>query len=345
MKQTILKISCFLTGYNYSLLEKCSEDSVMAVKRYSSGLWAILIIWLFIGFNFVSRYFKAGPLVGIAGGLFLACIILSLERFIILGHKQSKWVYGARIFIGCIMAFLGSLILDQIVFKEDIAKQKQFLLGEEAEKVYLSRNIELTKLIKSLSESKSDDSARLATATRIFNANPTVMVKHAVTGVGSKKTPYIDSVNHRAEVLTKETPVMITVYVDSAVINPVHNDITSLADHIQKTEKLIQQHQNEQLSLKSSIEQELAQSTGFIDEQKALWAAVQESAIGKIAWVLFFLFFAAVELLIVLNKLAERKYTSDYETLVAHQKEMHERKIRLLAEDENLKLKKDEQRK
>lgn len=57
------------------------------------------------------------------------------------------------------------------------------------------------------------------------------------------------------------------------------------------------------------------------------------------------MFFAAVELLIVLNKLAERKHTSDYETLVAHQKEMHEKKIRLLAEDENAKSKTDESRK
>lgn len=221
MKRTILKISCFLTGYNYSLLEKCSEDSVMAVKRYSSGLWAILIIWLFIGFNFVSRYFKAGPLVGIAGALFLACIILSLERFIILGHKQSRWVYGARIFIGCIMAFLGSMILDQIVFKEDIARQKQFLLGAEAEKVYQSRNIELSKLIKSLSDSKSRDSAKLAAATRVFNTNPTVMIKHAVNAVSAKRIQYIDSVNHKPKVMTRETPVMITVYVDSAVVNPI----------------------------------------------------------------------------------------------------------------------------
>ena len=340
MKKRILQLSCFLTGYNYNLLEKCSEDSVMAVKRYSSGLWTILIMWLFIGFNFVSRYFKAGTTVSIIGALVLGCIILFLERFIILGHKQSRGIYYARVFIGCIMAFLGSMVLDQIVFKEDIAKQKQFLLGQEAEKVYQSRSIELNKLIKSLSDTKSKDSVKLAVATATFNARPTVMVKRAVSAVSQKLVQYIDTVNHKPRVMTRTTPVIVTVYVDSAVVNPIHNDIVALNAHMQKTEQLIQQHQNEQLSLKSSIEQELKQTTGFIDEQKALWTAVQESIIGKIAWALFFLFFASIELLIVMNKIAERKHMSDYETLVAHQKEMHEKKIRLLAEDENVKPKK-----
>lgn len=331
MNKSIIKVSCFFTGLKFSLIDRCSEESVMVVKRYASGLWAILLVWFFIGFNFVSRYFKANFLGSLAGAVFMLCIIISLERFIILGHKKSNWVFATRIFIGVVMAFIGSLILDQIVFKSDIEKQKQFLLGSEVDTIYHSRNIELRGLIDSLSESKNRDMAKLAHDDTVFNNHPFTMVKRPVTGMGIRRVQFYDTASRR--VLTREIPSLIINYVDSPVTNPVHDEIVFLTGQLQKTDSGIHQFRDSLFSLKATIEKEVRQSNGFIDEQKSLWLAIHGSTIGMIAWFLFFFFFAAIELLIVLNKLAEKNHTSDYEALVQHQKEMHEKRIRLLAAD------------
>ena len=152
MKNIWVRFGCFLTGYNYLIVQNCSEISVKAVKRYTSALLIVCLLWAFIGFSFTSRYLTAGLIGSIVGAIIFIIIIIQIERQIILAISPSKWLYATRAVIAITMAIIGSVILDQIIFQQDIELEKITFIEARVNKALDSKTKELRVQIGNLQQ-------------------------------------------------------------------------------------------------------------------------------------------------------------------------------------------------
>ena len=111
---------CNFIGWDYNLLKECGEASHRQLKIYASSLTIILTIWFFIGFLMAQSYFGIETILGrIFLGLSMSFIIYMVERVIIL-HIGSGFLLFFRGILAFFMAILGSFILDQIIFRNDL---------------------------------------------------------------------------------------------------------------------------------------------------------------------------------------------------------------------------------
>jgi len=120
----ILRFACFLTFTNYSLLKECSEVSKRKILQYFSGLIIICCVWLFVGFGFTWLYVNKNILWSLVTGFVSVIIVLQIERSIIVGNT-TKTVLFFRLIIGLLLAFIGAIVVDQILFKNDIELMKK----------------------------------------------------------------------------------------------------------------------------------------------------------------------------------------------------------------------------
>ncbi len=112
MKNWFLILGCWLTGYNWNILGLCRETSRVKIKKYTSALLIITILWFGVGFTFSSRYLQLGTEGAVLGGVVFAFIIVMVERQIILS-SHNKAIYVFRMLLGLVMAIIGSIVIDR----------------------------------------------------------------------------------------------------------------------------------------------------------------------------------------------------------------------------------------
>jgi hypothetical protein len=117
MKDFWLKLGCYITGYNYTIIKNSSEASAKTVKKYLSAILIVSILWGFIGYTFAQRYLHASVFMALTVSLVMVIIVIQIERQIILSVGKNRLVPLFRILIGIVMAVIGSVIIDQIIFR------------------------------------------------------------------------------------------------------------------------------------------------------------------------------------------------------------------------------------
>jgi len=150
MKNWWIRFGCFLTGYNYGIVRNSSEVSAKAVKRYTSALMIVCILWSFIGYSFINRYVHGGTWGSLIGASLFVIIIIQIERQIILSINPTKWLYIFRGVIAIMMAIIGAIIIDQIIFKEDIDLEKITFIEARVKKALVPKTEELRNQIANL---------------------------------------------------------------------------------------------------------------------------------------------------------------------------------------------------
>jgi hypothetical protein len=122
MKDFWVRLGCFMTGYNYMIVRNSSEATAKAVKKYLSALLIVCTLWGFVGYAFTRRYLHGEWYISLIGALIMVLMVIQIERQIILSIGRNRMAYAFRVLIGIVMAVLGSVILDQIIFKDDVNK-------------------------------------------------------------------------------------------------------------------------------------------------------------------------------------------------------------------------------
>ena len=79
-----IKVSCKLIGWNPVLLSNCTEASFRTLKRYTSALLVLIILWFFVASMFVRLYLDASWLLSSIVGMIMSGIVVCIERHIIL---------------------------------------------------------------------------------------------------------------------------------------------------------------------------------------------------------------------------------------------------------------------
>ncbi len=88
MREHWIKVGCFLTGYNYTILKNCSEVSKKTVKRYTAAMIIMCLLWGMIGYSFANRYLHAPFEASVACSVLFIIVVIQIERQIIMQtHK------------------------------------------------------------------------------------------------------------------------------------------------------------------------------------------------------------------------------------------------------------------
>lgn len=304
-----LRFACFLTGYNYQIVRRCSELSRKRVIKYTSSLLIICLLWGFIGYAFTGRYLRGEWYTCVMATFTMVFVIIQVERQIILSAKGNSLLSISRVVIALAMALIGTVIIDQIIFKEDIDKRKLLTMDEEVKKVFPGRAEELRKQIGEITSSIDAKELERKAITDDLTRNPFLPVYERIV---QRDTALNESVT-----ITKKNLPNPKVNLLSAI----DKTIADLRMEKNKKDSLL-------LGLRPKIEADLKQNVGFLDELAVMHSLLSESFVSFAAWFIWFVFLLGLELLILVSKRGDED--NDYDKMMEQLQALHIEKIKLI---------------
>ncbi|GGI52199.1 hypothetical protein GCM10011425_34110 [Mucilaginibacter galii] len=326
MKNWWTKFGCFLTGYNYNILMASSEVAMKALKRYTSAMLIVCVLWSFIGFVFTDRYLSGGIWGSLLGGGVLCFIIIQIERQIILSTNVNKLMYYFRVIIALAMGLIGSIIIDQIIFQKDIELGKIETLNKKVSRILPERAKELKSQITQLQESITAKDDEIKRITKDVTLNKTVQSVTTQSVLKPVITTSHDSSNATKESvkMVKENTVSMTSILNPniALLAPLNKQLADLrADKSVKESSLIE--------LRTKLEAEIKGNTGFLDELIVMVDLIKGSRVALIIWILWLTFLMGIELFVLVSKRGDEE--NDYDLTIKHHMALQKRKLVLMA--------------
>jgi hypothetical protein len=313
MNDLWLKIGCFLTGYNYPIIKSCSEGSAKSVKKYLSALIIVGILWGFIGFAFSQRYIHAGFLGSACVSLVMIIIVIQIERQIILTMGHSRWALIFRSLIAVVMSVVGSVIIDQIIFKEDVEKQKISNIQQEANKILLTKteqiDVEITNLDTLIEKKERERTALIDEISR----------KPFVKGSVSERKNHIVKVTQK-DGASRDSMVTRTDLTLTDIVNPKAELLPNIDQQVADLRALKATKQKDRINIRQDLENELRAKTGFLDELNTLFSILTSHAVALVIWILIFFFFLFLEIFVLVIKFGDSH--NDYEKVILHQMDL-----------------------
>lgn len=326
MRNWWIRFGCFLTGYNYDIVRNSSEVAAKAVKRYTAALLIVCILWAFIGYTFTHRYLQASTLGSIAGAVVMVIMIIQIERQIILSVTPSRWLYISRGIIAGMMAIIGAVIIDQIIFKEDIELEKITFIEERVKKALPPKTEELRSQIASLDTAIAKKEAERFALVEEVGRNP--MIKSTSTTV-LPTTVTSSTTDSAGRVNTSQRIVNTRSVVVNNVPNPKQDLIAPLEQTIANLRKQKSEKETAILNIRPELEKEISSKVGFLDELEVMYALITRSNVALGVWLIWFFFLLGLEMLVLISKTSEKE--NDYEKTVKHQMNLQMRKLDALA--------------
>jgi hypothetical protein len=327
MKNWWIRFGCFLTGYNYGIVRNSSEVAAKAVKRYTAAMLIVGILWSFIGYSFTKRYVHGGTWGSIVGATIFVTIIIQIERQIILSITPSKWLYFFRGVIAIMMAIIGAIIIDQIIFKEDIDLEKITFIEERVKKALPPKTDELRNQIAAIDTAITKKETERAILIGDIGKNPTTVIYSTQPTTKTEKKTVIDSITGKPIITEKTSPIMVTSSSNVpnpkiSLIQPIEQTIANLRS--QKIEK-----ETALINIRPKLEQEISSKVGFLDELEVMYSLITRSGVALSVWLIWFFFLLGLEMLVLISKVNEKE--NDYERTVKHHMALQIRKLELFA--------------
>lgn len=310
-----IRFGCYITGYNYRLLNESGEASKKSLKKYTSALLIISIIWAANGFNFANRYLDAGIFASIISAIIMVIVVIQIERQIILTVRPKFWLKFFRTFLAILMAFIGSVIIDQILFSKDLDELRnqnlQYNIDHKNEynsaKNYFTERI----LVKSI-ELKNIDSNLNELTARISRSG----------GNQTRSTGKIDTLTGKIISKTNfSSDISPLISAQQALIK----DKERVDSDIKKTKKDSEDEYSKYQKTRKP------DSGGFFGEINLLIEFITLK--GLITWVIYFfwlVFFFVLEILVLVAKSTDD--SNDYERRVEYELDSNIKKIQFLSD-------------
>lgn len=325
MRNWWLKFGCFLTGYNYKILATCSEGAAKTVKKYTSALVIVCIIWAFVGFMFTSRYLQSSLIGSIAGAVLAVIIIVQVERQIILNLHRNYGLYIFRGIIALVMAFLGALIIDQIIFKNDIELEQIAIIDQKVNTILPLKTKELSTQISSLDSTISLKEFERQQLMTDITKNPTIQSVTSSTVPVTVNNSVTDSLKN-----TRTTARI--VHTNTKTVTTIANPKMELIQPLDKQIELLRNRKatldSNLLALRPVVEKEIKSKVGFLDELKVMYNLITGSAIAAIVYGLWFLLLLGLEMFVLISKTTDKQ--NDYDEKVLSSMQIHLKKLHAL---------------
>lgn len=307
-----LRIACFFTGYSYTIIRESSQASIIAVKKYFGAILIVSILWGFIGFAFSKRYIHTDLIGSSIVAVTMIFIVIQIERQIILSVGKNHWAKAFRIIIAIVMAIIGSVIIDQSLFKEDVEKRKIRDIQEEVNIILPTKTTQLDSEITALqSEIEKKEKERL-------NFLDEVSKKPNISGYRTERM-YIKVQKRDITGALIDTIEVRTNVIRSDVPNPKLNLLPLSDQQISELRFQSSEKQKYRLTMRDTLESQLKSKTGFLDELTTLMNILVTHKVAFFVWICLFIFFLSIELFVLVNKFGES--INDYDKTLIHQME------------------------
>lgn len=314
MKNWWLRIGCLLTGWNAKILESCTESSRKQLKKYSSAILILIILWSFIGYSFAERYVRTPWWGCILTTLIFVIVVIQIERQIILTVGKNYWLASFRLILAIIMAIIGSAILDQIIFKEDIQKKMIEIVDRQVNEQLPNRlTIINTKLQEFQSEVDSLDRKNLELYAEI-SKRPTIETVSTIRSpMTIRKLNGTDSIVYR------------TTIARNPVSNPKMKEAEINNQHLEILRKQQEDYTQRKMDAETSLREELRSKQGFLEELNAIIEIIVQRPVARIFYIILFAFLMSLELFVVASKFGDKK--CDYDLVIEHQLEQKKKTL------------------
>lgn len=308
------RLMCWFVGWDYNQFKQCEEASLRMLKTYTYALLIVMIIWFTIGFVVSQRYIGISSLPGqLSVGLMFTLLVYLIEKIVIL-HTSGKAVVWFRLFIAVCMALLGSFILDQLIFRNDlenaIRDQETIKVQKQIDDLIVSKNKQILKL-KHNNDSIYNEIAKKPVIQKINTE--TVNVPNGLDSNGVQQYRKVTNVQSVAS----ENPLQEQARANEQRINQYQNDILQLEN------KNVNDIVNDNIKNKR---------TGFLEELKASWNVITSDSISITFYVLLFLFMCFLELFVVSIKLFKSK-NCGYDMITKHNRDIKELQLKQAMEN------------
>ena len=301
------KFGCFLIGWNPAILMNCSEASHKALKKYTASILILVFIWGSTGYCFAERYLSVTTWWGCAlTALAFIIIVIQIERQVILTVGKNKLLTIFRVILAVFMALIGSAILDQIIFKNDVAKVLIELRTYQARIISGKRQLTIQAEINKLT----------ATVDSLENINGRLneeVAKHptvAITNVTTERVPVTQPDGTR-KMETRST--VSQQHVASTRIEQIRTNTVTINACSNRLEKLY----NQKINVEETVRKELEENAGFLEELKAMIIIIKSDLVAGAFYFILFAFIFSLELLVVMSKVGDNK--CDYDLIIEHQ--------------------------
>lgn len=325
MKNPWVKFGCILIGYNYSIIKNCSEISVKTVKRYTSALLIICLLWAFIGYSFTNRYLTGNTITSIIGAIAFVFLIIQIERQIILSINPSRWLYLTRAIIAVTMAIIGSVIIDQIIFQQDIELEKITFVEARVNKALDSKTKELRSQIQDLQDAIAKKESEKQNYISEIARNPTSIIYSTTSTNQTEKQVTIDPSTGNNITTEKSAPVKVVN--SSNVPNPKISMIAPLQQSINDLNIQKSNKESALLNIRPQLEKDISSKVGFLDELEVMFSLITKSTVALIIWLIWFILLFGIEILILVSKHSESE--NDYDKIVKHHMALQIKKLDL----------------
>lgn len=314
-----------MTGYNYNILQRCSEAAFKAVKKYTAAILIVCILWFFIGFIFAHRYLSLGIPGCVLAGFLSTVIIIQVERQIILTIKPGWLLLTSRLWLAFMMSILGAVIIDQILFEKDIEIEKITYVSEKVDKILPSKNEELRKQIAALDTTINKKEQEKASYIDDISKHTTIAV--TTTQTATKRIPVQTVTSSGKDTTIWRTTTDYNVGT-TQVPNPKITLIPSLDSIIGAMRDQKTQKENSILHMRPELEKEMKAKTGFLDELIIMKRMLSASYVVLGFWLLWILFFLFIEMLVLVSKMGDT--SNDYDKVVLHHMNLQIRRLEAL---------------
>lgn len=130
----MLKFSCFLTGDDFKIVKHETPPSKKKINLLALCIFVPVIMWFCSTFLLMTNVLEKPFNTSLLAAAIVALLIFLIERSIIMA--SGSWIlFLFRITMGLFVAILGSVALDEVIFKNDIdqkvAEIKRNLLEQE----------------------------------------------------------------------------------------------------------------------------------------------------------------------------------------------------------------------
>lgn len=302
-------IGCFLIGWNKSILKECGEASHRQYRKLISAICIMMIMWGTIGYCFADRYINIeSTVLKVCVSLAFMFIVLCVERVIILTVGKARLMSTMRVILALCMAVLGSCIIDQIIFSNDIQQtihdRREDVIKETTTKrltIFDSDIQRITHDMDSLSKETITLGAELAKHPTIRSVN--VSTVEQTVGVDENGNPKKVK-NHSTEIVN--------------IPNPLTGQLNANNEQIQLYQNQLEQLRQDKKEIAGKVTDEVhSRPVGFIEELEATLKVVSNSWISLAFYIVLFCFLAFLELFVLTIKMGETK--CDYELIVENQ--------------------------
>lgn len=129
---TTLKFACLLTGEQYQYVRNQQPSSQRKIMLYANCMLLPIILWFINGYLLIQNVIAGNFFAAILTAFIAAFIIFLIERAIVMSNG-SKPIFWFRIVLGFIVASLGSISFDEVIFKHDIDNQVAYYKQAEVD--------------------------------------------------------------------------------------------------------------------------------------------------------------------------------------------------------------------